>query len=235
MIFTWMERMKREALPAGIEQAQEPIFEAAYGPETAKALAKCPYSLWLMLIATLWVAPMLVSLFDYDAISGEVQHRSVRFWTVRTRRSSYVVGKFLGAWLTVLAVTLGMNVIVWVTTVSLGQNSVADVVAWGLRFFAVTVPISGAWCGVAVLVGSLFRTPMMSLLAISAAFSALWILRVVAGVSEREWMAYAYPNFYDALLLSSEAGKIALGLAGTLAIAGLTTAAAAVLFEKRDV
>jgi ABC-type transport system involved in multi-copper enzyme maturation permease subunit len=237
MLFAWMDRMKREALPAGldIKDAQEPLFEAVYGPETGKALAACPYSLWMMLMATIWLGPLLISLLDYDSVSGEVQHRSVRFWTVRTRRSSYIVGKVLGAWLTVLAVTLAMNLIVWAVIVSVGEIPLGQVLGWGVRFFAVTIPISAAWCGVAMLVGSLFRTPMYSLLAISAAFSGLWMVSVVAGLSEVKWLAYVYPNVYDTLLLSPRPGQVALGLLGTGAIAVLTTAAGALLFETRDV
>jgi ABC-type transport system involved in multi-copper enzyme maturation permease subunit len=246
-LFAWMDRMKREALASAsnglggldlsdaVASAQEPLFEHLYGPATAKALAPAPYSLWMMLMATLWLGPLLISLLDYDAVSGEVQHRSVRFWTVRARRSSYITGKALGAWITVLAVTLGMNVIVWAVVAGIGQIPVGQVLAWGPRFFAVTIPISAAWCGVAMLVGSLFRTPMMSLLAISAAFSGLWIASVAAGLSERPWLAYLYPNTYDALLLSPDAGELALGALGPVAIAAVTTAAAALLFEMRDV
>src|SRR5580704_17128787 len=148
MLFAWMDRMKRENLPAGfnLEDAQEPLYEAAYGSETAKSLAACPYSLWMMFIATLWVGAALVSLLDYDAVSGEVQHRSLRFWTVHTRRSSYIAGKVLGAWLTVVAVTFVMIVIVWVVIIRVGELPAAQVLGWGLRFFAVTLPISAAWC-----------------------------------------------------------------------------------------
>ncbi len=237
MLLAWIDRAKRESLPPGIdiEAAQEPFFTASYGEETGKAIAACPYALWTILVATLWLGPLLISLLDYDTVSGEVQHRSVRFWTVRTRRSSYILGKALGAWFSVLAVTLGMNVIVWGVTIGVGKVPPAQVLAWGARFFAVTMPISAAWCGVAVLVGSLFRTPMLSLLAISAAFSGLWILRVVAGLSDWPWLAYAYPNFYDSLLLSPRPSTVALGLLGTGAIAALTTGAGASLFRMRDV
>jgi hypothetical protein len=215
-LLAWVDRMKREAPALGIDPAaaQEFAFEAAYGPVTGKALATCPYPLWTMFIATLWLAPLLISLFDYDTVSGEVQHRSVRFWTVRTRRSSYIVGKVLGAWLTVTVVTLAMNVIVWAVLVGVGQLPAAQVLGWGLRFFAVSLPISAAWSGVAMFVGSLFRTPMMSLLAISAAFSGLWIASVVASLEESKWLGYAYPNVYDRLLLSPRAGEVALGPSG---------------------
>ena len=44
-------------------------------------------------------------------MSGELQHRSVRFWTVRTRRWSYFIGKILGLWALVALITLVLNII----------------------------------------------------------------------------------------------------------------------------
>jgi hypothetical protein len=237
MLFAWLERVQRENLPPGIDarDAQEQFFARWYGPDTGKRLADCPYSLWIMLIGTLWLAPLLVALLDFDAVSGELQHRSVRFWTVRVRRSSYMIGKYLGAWISVLAVTFGMNVIVWGATGAVGGLPVGAVLAWGVQFFAVSIPISAAWCGIATLVGSQAKTPMLSLLFIFATFFGLWLLRVSAGFSQTAWLAYLYPNVYDDYLLSPKAVDVAKGLLGTGLIAGLTTAAATVLFQRRDV
>ncbi len=206
-----------------------------YDAQTAKRLADCPYSLWMMLIVTIWLAPLLVALLDFDAVSGELQHRSVRFWTVRVRRSSYMIGKYLGAWFAVLAVTLGMNVIVWGTTTAVSGLPLGTVLGWGVQFFAVSIPISAAWCGIATLVGSQVRTPMLSLLFIFATFFGLWLLRIGAGFSEAEWLAYLYPNVYDRFLLSPDAAVVARGLLGTGLIAAVTTAAATLVFERRDV
>jgi hypothetical protein len=237
MLFAWLDRVQRENLPAGIDvrDAQEQFFARWYGPDTGKRLADCPYSLWIMLIGTLWLAPLLVALLDFDAVSGELQHRSVRFWTVRVRRSSYMVGKYLGAWISVLAVTFGMNVIVWGATGVVSGLPIGGVLGWGVQFFAVSIPISAAWCGIATLVGSQVKTPMLSLMLIFATFFGLWLLRIGAGFSKAEWMAYLYPNIYDQFLLSPKGGDVAKGLLGTVLIAALTTAAATVLFERRDV
>jgi hypothetical protein len=237
MLFAWLDRVQREALPPGIDAhaMQEKFFSGVYTPETGKRLADCPKSLWLMLIATLWLAPLLVALLDFDAVSGELQHRTVRFWTVRVRRSSYMLGKYAGACVSVLAVTLGMNVIVWGATVAIGGLPVATVVRWGIEFFAVSIPISAAWCGIATLVGSQSRSPMLSLLFIFATFFGLWLLRVGAGFSEAPWLAYFYPSAYDSFLLSPDALAVAKGLLGTGLIAALTTGAAVVIFERRDV
>jgi ABC-type transport system involved in multi-copper enzyme maturation permease subunit len=236
MLFAWLDRVQRESLPAGIDphDAQERFFSGVYSPETGKRLAECPYSLWMMLVGTLWLAPLLVALLDFDAVSGELQHRTVRFWTVRVRRSSYMLGKYFGACISVLAVTFGMNVIVWGATGAVGGLPVLSVLRWGIEFFAVSVPISAAWCGIATLVGSQSRSPMLSLLFIFGTFFGLWLLRVGAGLSKAEWLSYLYPSAYDRFLLSPDALTVAKGLLGTGLIAGLTTAAATVIFERRD-
>ncbi len=237
MLFAWFERTQRDALPPGLDRhdAQERFFSHWYAADTGARLADCPYSLWMMLIATLWLAPLLVALLDFDAVSGELQHRTVRFWTIRVRRSSYMLGKYFGACIAVLAVTFGMNVIVWGVTGAESGLPIASILRWGLAFFAVSVPISAAWCGIATLVGSQSRTPMLSLLFIFATFFGVWLFRVVAGFSEVEWLAYLYPNAYDNLLLSPDPMTVAKGLLGTGLIAGLTTAAATLLFVRRDV
>jgi ABC-type transport system involved in multi-copper enzyme maturation permease subunit len=237
MLFAWLDRVKRENLPPGTDwrAAQEEFFSRWYVPETGKMLATCPYSLWMMLIATLWLAPWLVALMAFDAVSGEMQHRTVCFWTIRVRRAPYMIGKCLGAWTAVLAVMLGMNVVVWAATAAVGQWPAADVVRWGARFFAVTLPISAAWCGIATLVGSQFKTPFLSLLFISATFFCLWVLRVSAGFAQAHWLAYAYPNTFDGLLLSPNLADTARGLLFTGLIALATASAAALVFQRKDV
>ncbi len=237
MLFAWLDRVQRENLPAGIDahDAQEQFFSRWYSPETGKRLADCPYSLWMMLIATLWLAPLLVALLDFDAVSGELQHRTVRYWTVRVRRSSYMLGKYFGACLSVLAVTLGMTVIVWGATTAVSGLPLATVLRWGVEFYLVSVPITAAWCGVATLVGSQSRSPMLSLMFIFATFFGLWLMRVIAGVSQSAWVAYLYPNAYDEFLLSPSALAMGKGLLGCGLIAGVTTALATLIFERRDV
>jgi ABC-type transport system involved in multi-copper enzyme maturation permease subunit len=236
MLFAWLDRLRREKLPEGVDvhELQQQAFSRLYDADTAKALADCPYSMWMMLIATLWLGPLLVALMGFDAVSGELQHRTVRYWAVRTRRGSYIVGKYLGAWLVVLGVTLGMNVIVWGVTATVGRLPLGLVVAWGVRFFAISIPISAAWCGVATLVGSQFRSPVLALLVICAAFFALWLAWVISGLADAPALSYLYPNAYDRFFLSPRPSDAARGLLGTIAIAALTAGASAILFERRD-
>lgn len=236
MLFAWLDRVRRQTLPEGVDVhgLQQEAFSRLYDPDTGKALADCPYSLWMMLIATLWLGPLLVALMGFDSISGEMQHRTVRYWALRTRRGSYIAGKYLGAWLVVLAVTLGMNVIVWGVTATVARLPLGVVLAWGIRFFTISIPISAAWCGVATLVGSQFRSPVLALLVICAAFFALWLVWVISRLGDVPALSYLYPNAYDRFFLSPRPSDAARGLLGTTAIAVLTAGASAVLFERRD-
>jgi ABC-type transport system involved in multi-copper enzyme maturation permease subunit len=236
MLVAWLDRLQSEKVPAEIQgAARDQFFQGLYGADSGHAIAASPYPLWMMLEGALWLAPLLVALMNFDAVSGELSHRSVRFWTVRVRRSSYILGKYLAGWLSVLAVLLTMNVIVWGVTIVVGHFSAGDVFTWGPRYFLVLLPVTAAWCGIATLVGAQFKTPMLSLLAIFAAFFGLWFLRVVAGFSNHDAFAYVYPNFYDAFLLSTNGSQLATGLGATLGIALLAAAAGTLLFERRDI
>jgi ABC-type transport system involved in multi-copper enzyme maturation permease subunit len=222
ILLSWAERLKRAELPPGtdLSSLQEQFFSRLYGPATGKALAGCPYSLWTMLVATLWLSPLLVALMGFDSVSAEMQSRTVRYWATRVRRGSYLVGKALGAWLAVLAVMFAMNVVVWAVSATALHLSAGYVIAWGLRLFVVAVPITAAWCAVATLVGAQFRRPALALLVTLAAFFGLWLVRVVAGFAGGiEWLTYLYPNIYDTLLLSPAPTELGKGVLGTGLIA----------------
>jgi ABC-type transport system involved in multi-copper enzyme maturation permease subunit len=237
MLVIWVDRVRREQLPPGLDlhDTQEQVFSRWYGqPGIGKMLAACPYALWMMLIATLWLLPLLVALMTFDAISGELQRGTARFWVVRTRRSSYLLGKALGAWLSVLAVSFAMNVLVWTTAAALGRQNPLYIVEWGLRFFGVVVPVAAAWCGIAVLVGSQLKTPMLSLLTICATFFGIWVVHVAALVTKHEWLSWAYPSAYDSLFLSPNPADIGRGLLGTGLIAASSLSAAIIAFDRRD-
>jgi hypothetical protein len=127
-----------------------------------------------------------------------------------------------------------MNLVVWTAIAVVGHQPVDRVVRGGAALFAVVVPVSAAWCGIATLVGSQFRVPILALLSICAATFGLWVVRVVAGFSRVDGLAYVYPNAYDRLILSPHASEVALGVGGPLLIAVAATAVAALAFERRD-
>ena len=71
--------------------------------------------------------------------------------------------------------------------------------------------MSAAWCGVAVLVSSFFRMPMVALLTTFAVYFGLWLVWVIGQATEVEALLYLYPNYYDKLLLSPQLWTAAAG------------------------
>ncbi len=252
----WIEGgIRTDANPASAEafvEVKRQIFLRSTGdPSLAAYLAPSPTSLLIFLKVTVWFSPLLVALFGFDAISGELQHREIRFWTARARRSSYFVAKFLGLWCLVGLVTLLLNLVSGSVALSRGYVTLAELVAWGARFWLVSFVIAGAWAAMATLVSSCVRSPILALLSTFAVFFVSWTLgaggfmarqtrfsdAAAAGIHAQKmaWYEYFYPNAYDSLLLSPEAIRVQTGLAILIAFIGLTLFAGIALFQRRDV
>jgi ABC-type transport system involved in multi-copper enzyme maturation permease subunit len=189
-----------------------------------------------MLMASVWLTPLLIAVLGFDSIAADIQYRSVRFWTVRSRRWTYFTGKFVGQWIVATSAVFVLHAITWIIAIGFGGVEGGKVMSWGIRFYLVTVPITGAWCGISTLVSSQFRTPILGLLATCATFFALWLLDVVSLFSERvDFLKYVYPNTYDEWLLSPNLKMIASGVAVCLAFAALSVGGGSFIFAKRDV
>jgi ABC-type transport system involved in multi-copper enzyme maturation permease subunit len=168
-------------------------------------------------------------------VSGELQHRGVRYWTVRARRSSIFLGKFFGLWASVSVITLAMHALIWIVCIARGEANAATAIGWGLRFWSITLPISAAWCGLATLVGSLFRHPIISLLVIMASFFVLWLMWVIGLVANSDPLQYVYPNYWDLWLLSPRIDRSMTGVGVCAGFAALMLAGGSTIFVKRDV
>lgn len=223
----------REAQRAG----QEKLFTEAFNDATTgRYLSTAPIPLVAMLVLSVWLAPLLIALAGFDAISGEVQYRAVRFWTVRTRRSSYFIGKFLGTWCAVSVITFFMNAFMWGVTIARGSFGAGETLSWGLRFWLISVPISAAWCGIATLVGSLFRTPILGLLTTFVAFFVVWFFGwAIARKFDVDWLGRLYPNNYDTWLMSAHPERVLAAIGICLLFAAVPLAAGTLLFRQRDV
>lgn len=230
------------------ELKRQAIEQQTGNAALAAQASSMPESLKAFLEVTIWLAPLLIALLGFDAVAGELQHRSVRFWTVRSRRSSYFVGKLLGLWCVVGLVILAIQGIAGTFALTKGYVSAGELVSWGLRFWLVAIAIAGAWAAVAIFISSCFRTPVVALLTTFATFFVLWVLGMAAGVSRvrsfaethvldtsMRWYEYLYPNAYESLLLSGESRKILLGAAILTAFVACMGAAGAVVFQRRDI
>lgn len=222
--------------------------------DTGAHVANGPGLLFFLFAISIIMAPSLVLLLGFDAVAADRQHKTVRYWTIRSRRSSYIIGKFLGLWATCAAVTFVMHLLIWIICVARGEAPFGQVVSWGVRYWLASMPILAMWCAVSTFMSSLFRVPIVALLATAALFFVWWLsyfpfwmgghegfFAVFAGRAPPETLAkpatilFAYPNFYDRFLLSPNAGQFLTGLAVCFGFTAALIAAGSALFGKRDV
>jgi ABC-type transport system involved in multi-copper enzyme maturation permease subunit len=235
--------------PEAIAEAKRQLYVQISGdPALADALATVPLALIMILKVTVWLVPLLVALLGFDAVAGELQHRSVRFWTVRARRSSYFLGKMLGLWATAALLSLLLDAVADGIAVARGYATVGEALGWGLRFWLVAVLIAGVWGALATLVSSRFRAPILALLVTFAVFFVLWLFGLggfFARLGERlegapapaggmSWYEYLYPNAYDAMLASADGLRVLTGAAILGGATAALAAAGAALFARRD-
>jgi ABC-type transport system involved in multi-copper enzyme maturation permease subunit len=230
------QQLKREKLagadPEALRSLREEAATQIFGdPATGKSLAHPPP----VVVLTIWLTPLVISLLGFDSVSGDLQHKAVRYWTLRTRRSSYFIGKFAGVWATVSLMTLAMHALVWILCIVRGEAPAAAALGWGIRFWLITLPISAVWCGLATLVSSLFKSPIIALLVIFSSFFGLWLFWMIGQVSHAEAMQYVYPNFYDAMLVNPRLDRAMTGVAACLGMAALYVGGGSYLFMKKDV
>jgi ABC-type transport system involved in multi-copper enzyme maturation permease subunit len=220
--------------------------------DTAKHVAEAPGLLFFLFAVSLILMPAVVLLLGFDAVSAERQYKTVRYWTIRSRRSSYILGKWLGLWATCAVVALGMHALIWVVCSARGEAPIGQIVSWGFKFWLASMPILGVWCAVSVLISSLMRIPILALLSTAGIFFLWWLVYFVAWVGDHgklpedpsvpveintspRAILYIFPNFYDRYILSPHAGQFLTGLAVCFGFAALLLAASSALFARRDV
>lgn len=217
--------------------------------DTGNHVGHAPMLLTLLFAVSLWLVPGVVLLLGFDNVAGDLQHRTVRYWTIRTRRSSYAIGKFIGLWATCAVVALAMHIAIWIMVVARGEASVADTLGWGVRFWLASLPILSVWCAVSVFVSSLFRIPFLALLLTGGTFFLWWLAYVISWGSahlDRETaqqmlvpdarpMMFAFPNFYDRFILSPAFSQTMIGLAATIGFAALCITGTSLVLQRRDV
>jgi ABC-type transport system involved in multi-copper enzyme maturation permease subunit len=261
LICIWIETGVRGKIGGGDTEGFQAAYEAAAvksgsDPAIAHYVAHMPLSLVTFLKVLVWIGPLLVAILGFDAISGDLQHRSVRFWTIRSRRWSYLLGKFFGLWGIVALVTFALVFLSSIAVLIRGYITVGDFFKWGLRCWLVSALIVGTWASVATFVSSRFKTPLFALLTTFAAFFCMWLPGFIgwavrwgsalqqtaeteaaarASVVSIRWYEYLYPNGYDDLLMSPKPLQVAEG-AGACAIYVLVFVGLSVaLFARKDV
>jgi ABC-type transport system involved in multi-copper enzyme maturation permease subunit len=203
---------------------------------TGQYIAGAPTVLFFVTEITVLFSPALVAILGFDLIAGDLQQRTVRYWAVRSRRSSYYLGKYLGLWAVAATIVVAMNALMWGVCVARSDATLGATLSWGLRFLAVSLPIAGCWAGLVVWVGSMSQSPMVSLLSTLAAIVGLWVLHLVGSLQpSAAAVSWLYPNGYDLFLMSPKVDRFAIGFGAALAFIGATVGGGTALFLRRDV
>jgi ABC-type transport system involved in multi-copper enzyme maturation permease subunit len=248
----YVETAQRDKLGATSTEAftdmKRDLIEKATGDAGfAATVASLPLSLLAFLKFAVWVGPLIVALMGFDTIAGDMHHRTVRYFTVRTRRWSYVAGKFFGLWALVALATGVLLSICGVAIFAKGYVTVGPLLRWGAEFWLISLPIAAAWTAIAVFVSSIYKQPVLALLTTFGVFFVLWVFGLVAFFAhvqdevvgsltgDMRWYEYLYPNSYDTLLLSTKPPQVAKATGILLGFSALLTAGGAFLFSKRDV
>jgi ABC-type transport system involved in multi-copper enzyme maturation permease subunit len=238
-----------------LAEANRQMIEKHTGDASLAAqVASMPESLRTFLDITIWLGPLLIALLGFDSVAGELQHKAVRFWAVRSRRWSYFAGKVLGLWLLVGLVTLVLNLIVGSVALAKGYVTAGDLLRWGTRFWFVAFVIAGAWAALATLISSFYKQPIAALLTTFGVFFLLWLASLVGGAlrarealeKAREtleapvlpgmrWYEYLYPNSYEQMLLSPDGTKVLTAVAVLLGFVVVAIAGGSFVFSRRDI
>jgi len=264
LFVVWMQGadLARAGSEAALDEVNRKLVEKMTGDSAlASQIASMPESLRTFLDITVWLAPLLIALLGFDGIAGELQHKAVRFWTVRARRTSYFAGKLLGLWALVAIVILALDVMVGVVTLLKGYVTLGELLKWEGRFWLVAVVIAGAWAAIATLISSFTRQPIAALLSTFGVFFLLWLASKVGEVLRgielakqmrqametnpdtiptpvplpMHWYEYLYPNGYEHMLLSSEPTKVMTAAGVLLGVVVVAILGGGFLFSRRDV
>jgi hypothetical protein len=128
-----------------------------------------------------------------------------------------------------------MHVLVWTVATIGGVAPAGTILSWGLRFWLTSVPITCAWAGLATMVASLFRSPMIALLTVCGVFFVLFVVKLVGMATANAYVTYVYPNSLDALIMHPQVKRVMTGLGIAAGVAFLSTLGGSLIFQKRDV
>jgi ABC-type transport system involved in multi-copper enzyme maturation permease subunit len=232
-----LDRMSQgQTIPdSALRELKLEALKQTYPEATASYLVDCPSVLLLLFKGTLLAIPLLTLLAGFDSVSGETQHRTLRYFAARAGRPSLVLGKTLGIWATVSGMLLLLHLAVWMIALIHKDGTVAQLAAWGPKLWLLSLACAACYAGITTLFSALFRTPAVALFVGVAALAGMGVLGLIFGfLDEAEKLSYLLPGKYDGLLISHEPVKV-LGAVGALAAwAALTTGVASELVRRRD-
>jgi ABC-type transport system involved in multi-copper enzyme maturation permease subunit len=242
LIAITLERWARG--PGGEARANDEMIRFAkmeyltheYGKPLAEYLADCPAMLLGLFQGTLMFLPLVVLMVAFDVVAGETQHRTFRYLVVRATKTSLLVGKGLGIWAVACVMTLVLHSMTWILSIVHGKDSFGTILAWGTRLWLYSAIYSAAYVGLATLLSSLFKTPVVALFVGVGTVFGMAITRLAFAYYEKlEPLTWAFPASYEPWLLSNDPARVVSAMAVLLAWGAVCLFVASEILRRRDV
>ena len=224
---------------AAMEQAHQGLlgFFVNGDPAMVEALSRVPVVVLVVFKMTLFFLPAYIVLMGFDQVSGEVGPRSIRYVTVRARRSSVLLGKFLTQAALLLALVLVVDLAIFVyakaTTPGFALGLMALTFA---RFWMAALVYSLAYVALTTLCSTLFRSPGVSLVFNFILLFVFWLVDVIASAlpSPGSALRYLSPSAYATNLLHPQPGPFLASAAAYAAFAIVFLGLAHLTLRQRD-
>ncbi|MFY1829804.1 ABC transporter permease [Myxococcus fulvus] len=212
-----------------------------------EALAQVPIEVLLVFKVTLFFLPAYVALMGFDQISGEVGPRSMRYLTVRARRSSVLLGKFLSQAALLVGLVLIIDLAIFIyARIANPDFGFAALSLNLLKFWMAAIVFSLAYVALTTLCSSLFRSPAVSLVFNFILLFVFWLMDTVGRASSAvdaasgqqegalRFLRYLSPSYYAGDLLHPKITEFGVSGAAYAAFATIFLLGAYGALRARD-
>lgn len=204
-----------------------------------EALAQVPMEVLVVFKITLFFLPAYVALMGFDQLSGEVGPRSMRYLTVRARRSSVLLGKFLSQATLLLGLVLIIDLAIFVyARVANPTFGFADVALNLLKFWLAAIVFSLSYVSLTTLCSSLFRAPAVSLVFNFILLFVFWLMDTIGRWAGEEsalrFLRYLSPSYYAGNLLHPRLAEFGASGAAYAGFATIFLLGAYAVLRARD-
>ncbi len=214
-------------------------FLAQNDTAMAEALAQVPLVVLVVFKLTLFFLPAYVALMGFDQISGEVGPRSIRYLTVRARRSSLLLGKFLTQASLLLGLVLIIDLAIFIYAKATNPDFTLGAMGLGLlKYWLAAIVFSLAYLALTTFCSAIFRGPAVSLVFNFILLLTFWLMDTVGryfeGQNPLEYVRFLTPSYYSANLLHPDVAKFGISGLAYVAFAALFLGGAYAVLRARD-
>lgn len=215
------------------------IFAGKDDTAMLEALSQVPLEVLIVFKCTLLFLPAYVALMGFDQLSGEVGPRSMRYLTVRARRSSVLLGKFLSQATLLLGLVLIIDLAIFIYARIINPDFGFGVLVVNLlKYWLAAIVYSLAYVALTTLCSSLFRSPAVSLVFNFILLFVFWLMDTIGSIVGEDnplrYLGYLSPSNYSGNLLHPALAEFSASGAAYAGFATLFLGAAYVILRARD-